>query len=436
MNSTRRGHLKRASRSWQNVMSSRGQLVARDRAVLQLDHCEHLFAPLVVRHPDRGRVADRVVFEQHRVDLGGVDVHATRDDEVRAAVGEEEEAVLIEVPEVAEGEVVAPERRLGLGLVAVVLELPERRRPQPHLPHRVGWERVGVFVAHDHLLRRRGLADRPRLREPGVRVHDRARALGRRVVLPHDRAEPLDEPLLDRHRAGRGAMDDCEERRRVVLLAHVVGERQEPVEHRRHHVRVRDSVRLDELEAFALVPPLHEHDGRAPVQHDRERKCERRGVVQRSGAQVHHAGRVARELRLDHGLRRRCGWAVHPLRPAGGARRVEHHRSAHRILERRGIGGRERLRVRDRVGGRIGVTRLRAHDQPERSVGQCHRHRVEPGLDHHRLRAAVLDDVARFGAGQMPVDRRESEPAAVARGQGLDELGPVPAEQRDRIAGL
>ena len=45
--------------------------------------------------------------DQHRLDLGRIDVHAAADDEVRAAVGEEEVAVGVDVADVAEREVVA-----------------------------------------------------------------------------------------------------------------------------------------------------------------------------------------------------------------------------------------------------------------------------------------------------------------------------------------
>src|SRR6266516_3846815 len=64
-----------------------GKVAARLDARAQLDHCEHLFAPLRVRDADDGGVGQGGMVEQHRVDLGRVDVHAARDDEVGAAVG-------------------------------------------------------------------------------------------------------------------------------------------------------------------------------------------------------------------------------------------------------------------------------------------------------------------------------------------------------------
>ena len=60
--------------------------------------------------------------EEHGVDLGRVDVHAAGDDEVGGAVGEEEEAVVVDAADVAEGEEVAAVGRPGLVVVAEVLE--------------------------------------------------------------------------------------------------------------------------------------------------------------------------------------------------------------------------------------------------------------------------------------------------------------------------
>ena len=89
----------------------------------------HRLAPLVVGHADGGGVADRGVLEQHRVDLGRVDVHAAGDDEVGGAVGEEQVAVVVEVADVAEGEVVAPVRPVGLVRVLEVVEARPRAGP-------------------------------------------------------------------------------------------------------------------------------------------------------------------------------------------------------------------------------------------------------------------------------------------------------------------
>jgi hypothetical protein len=62
------------------------------------------------------------VGEEHRLDLGRVDVDAAGDDEVGAAVGEEQPAVVVEVADVAEGVPLALVGALGLALVLEVGE--------------------------------------------------------------------------------------------------------------------------------------------------------------------------------------------------------------------------------------------------------------------------------------------------------------------------
>ena len=91
--------------------------------------------PIVAASRDGG------VREQHRVDLPRVDVHAAGDDQVRGAVGEEEEAVVVEVAHVAEGEVLASVGAVGLGVVLEVAEAIVRGRLEPHEPDLAGGQR-------------------------------------------------------------------------------------------------------------------------------------------------------------------------------------------------------------------------------------------------------------------------------------------------------
>src|SRR5262245_38000678 len=83
-------------------------------ALLHLDDGHDCLTPVLVRYADRRGIADRGMFEEHCVDLSRVDVHTAGNDEVRAAVGEEEVAVVVHVADVAECEIVAPERRRRL----------------------------------------------------------------------------------------------------------------------------------------------------------------------------------------------------------------------------------------------------------------------------------------------------------------------------------
>ena len=70
----------------------------------QLDDRKHRLAHLGVGNADDGNVGDLRVLHQDALDLGGVDVGAAGDDQVGAAVGDEEIPIGVEVAEVAGGE--------------------------------------------------------------------------------------------------------------------------------------------------------------------------------------------------------------------------------------------------------------------------------------------------------------------------------------------
>ena len=182
-----------------------------------LDRRHHDLAPLVVGDADDADVADRGMADQHRLDLGRIDVHAAADDEVRAAVGEEEVAVVVDVADVAEREVVAAVGAVGLLGRLVVLEAAGRRRLQVDGADRARRDLGAVVVEDADVVGRVDLADGARLRQPLRRAAPSVPdAFGRRVVLPHDRPEPLDEPLLHVDRARRRAVEDEDQRRDVV----------------------------------------------------------------------------------------------------------------------------------------------------------------------------------------------------------------------------
>src|SRR5262245_7681988 len=98
------------------------QGVRRLDAGLRLDHGNHDLAPIVVGDAHHADVAHCRMADEHRLDLGRVDVHAAADDEVGAAVGEEQVAVVVDVPDVAQREVVAGVRAFGLLGRLVILE--------------------------------------------------------------------------------------------------------------------------------------------------------------------------------------------------------------------------------------------------------------------------------------------------------------------------
>src|SRR5579872_2040605 len=109
------GHQLDAARQFEGgqVQAETGQQgvgVGRD-AGTQLHHGVQVLTHAIVGNTEAHRVDHVVVGDQGRLDLGRVDVHAPGDDEVAAAVGQEQVAVVVEVAEVADGEVaLAPGR--------------------------------------------------------------------------------------------------------------------------------------------------------------------------------------------------------------------------------------------------------------------------------------------------------------------------------------
>ena len=188
---------------------------------------------------------------------------------------------------------------------------------------------MSIGVADHHLAVGR-LADGAGSGEPGRGVDEAARALGRRVVLPHDRPEPLDDAPLHRHWAGSGAVEHRAQRRDVVAFPHLRRQREQPVEHRRHHVRMGDPVRLDQGQCRLGVPPLHQHDAHPVSDRCRERECERRGVVQGTGAEVAVALAIGEQV---DGGRGRGVAPVDTLRSSGGTRGVQHRGAKHRVVD-------------------------------------------------------------------------------------------------------
>ena len=63
----------------------------------ELDGRDHDLAPFLVGTADHADVADRRMLEQDGLDLGRIDVHPAADDQVRAAIGEEEIAIGVDV---------------------------------------------------------------------------------------------------------------------------------------------------------------------------------------------------------------------------------------------------------------------------------------------------------------------------------------------------
>src|SRR5579859_596528 len=160
-----------------------------------------------VGNADDGDVVDGRVQGEDVLGLLRVDVDPAGDNRERPAVGQEQEAVLVEVADVAEG---GPGRMLGVlgraGLVRVVV-VGERDLVALEVDA-AGLARgqFGPVVGADPHGAEDGPAYGARARQPGRAVDGRhAVALGAGVVLHQDGPPPVDHLLLDLDRArGRG----------------------------------------------------------------------------------------------------------------------------------------------------------------------------------------------------------------------------------------
>src|SRR5262249_9008635 len=113
-----------------------------------LDHRLDRLTPVVVGDAEHRHIAHHRVHDDRRLDLGRVDVRPARDDHVALPVAQEQEAVGVQVADVADGEVPTQPVRLGLGRVALVHEV-RQRHPHVHGAGHPGRALVAVVVG-DH----------------------------------------------------------------------------------------------------------------------------------------------------------------------------------------------------------------------------------------------------------------------------------------------
>ena len=250
----------------------------------ELDDGLDLLAELVVRDPEHGGVGHRRMRDEHVLGLLRIDVDAARDDHVRLAVGEVEIALLVQVADVADRGPPALVARCGRLLrVVVVLERPAALRPHHPRPPR---RELAPILVEDVRRADEGAPDRSAMREPVVGV-DRGEQvdLRRRVVLVHDRSEPIDHLRLDLRRTWRRRVDDRAQRRQVVATPLILGQPQQADEHRGDHLHVRHPVALDQLQARAGLEAVHDHRGPAQAVYG-HREAQRCRVIQRRGREV------------------------------------------------------------------------------------------------------------------------------------------------------
>ena len=338
---------------------------------------------------------------------------------------------------------------VGLGLVALVLEV-----ARAHLhPDGAGLARRALRLPSSSVIFNSAIGhtppDRARILQPLVGRRDRAAAFGRRVVLPDHRAPPVEHLALHVDRARRGGVDRPPHRRDVVAVPHLVGELQHADELRRHHVRVRAAVALDEPQRLFGIPLVHAHDGVLHVQRvagegrDRGVVVGRRGEMDVAlvGNDAEQAEQEREQLRAHVGVeiveRASRPWAFRSCPTCSASPRRSSGRRASWS-----VAGRPRRRT-TRSRGTVPCASRFSAAMPASSAAALTTDGVALVADED-LGVGVLEDVRDLGGRQAVVDRHVVE-AGLERGQvhvhrigavrqdGGDGVAPLHAERAQRV---
>ena len=285
--------------------------------------------------------------------------------------------------------------------VVVVLERPAALRPHHARPPR---RELAPILVEDVRRADEGAPDRSAMREPVVGV-DRGEQvdLRRRVVLVHDRSEPLDHLRLDLRRTWRRRVDDRAQRRQVEATPLILRQPQQADEHRGDHLHVRHPVALDQLQARAGLEAVHDHRGPAQAVHG-HREAQRCRVIQRRGREVDRVLVEAVQAPEEpHDRRRRADRIERQadrdrLGASGRAGRVEEVRALALVIERRRRHGGDEVVIGIEAGharidrdprGHLG----RASRRGARDVGRGRAGEEDP-------RRGIAKDVGHFVGGQ------------------------------------
>jgi hypothetical protein len=311
------------------------------------------------------------VREQHRLQLGGGDLQPLVLDQLLHAVHDEEAAVVVRVADVPGMEPAQGVDHGGGGLGPVEIALHHLRAAHADLAFLVRAKvrargqvhhlRFGVGNGRTHA---RDL-DRGRAGAGGVR--DRGR-LGQAVTLEHAAPQTRRGGGGHRFAEGGGAREERVQAGEVVVLHDLLlGQREHE---RRHHVRVRDPVALQRLQALLEVEAGQRDHGGPAVQ-----------------GQVHdhdHAVDVEAGQQAEHGVR--------PLQPVDGAGRLQD------------------------VGHQVAVREHDALGQPRGPAGVGQDHHVFARLDGHGGDLAGLEQRgARRGALRLAEHEHLAHPARLGR---------------------
>jgi hypothetical protein len=398
-----------------------------------------------VRQPDDDRFGDaRVGGVERLLDLDRGDVLTTGLDDILAAVGEPQDPVGVEAPDVTGMEPAVGERRVGgLRVVEVAgegvwspvddLTLLARRQQGPLLVH----DR-GLHVDHRR-------ADRPGVAELVLRPEQGGG--GAHLGLPEQQvevtAEALDAAAQLRLRHGRHRVEGAPQAGQVGLVQ--VGVLQQLPVHHRQPEDLGDPLGLDQRQQPGGVKAALDEHGRADQHRGGAVAVELRGVEHR-----HHrhepvgfveAGlhRHRQRLQVDGGVA-----ADDPLGEGGGAAGVEVAERVPVIDEALGfgvvVGGEvpERHRTRDFIRTRGAVpARPRCHDDVADARLRAHRlsqRREQLALDDDAPGTAVPEDVADFVRAPAKVDGHTDHPELGAGVVGDQELDAVAGGEGERVA--
>ena len=317
------------------------QVLGRQLAALAQHHGGgHVLAQPHVRHAEHAALGDRRMVVHGGLDLGAIDVLATAQHHVLLAVDDEDEAVGVDLGDVAGVEPAVGDRfRGGLGAVQVALD--HRGAAHPELADLALRDLVAVVVDALGLEGRHRRADAGRLVDEEVAAHrgDDPAGLGHAVAGVGPRGGDLGVDLGDQVRL---------QRRAAAAQAHQAGGvargevrvQQHLAAHHRHARHRGDALALDQLQRLAGVPLVHQHEhaarggdriGAAVVGGDvEERRGQQRDRDGRGVGRRGAAGLLARQ-RLHLGGEAEVHQVVdaaavgelRALRPAGGARGVE-----------------------------------------------------------------------------------------------------------------
>ena len=303
-------------------------------AIGEHDDRDRLLAPALVAHADHRDFAHLRQLVDHALDLGGGDVLAAGDDHVLLAVGQVQEAVLVEIADVAGTEPVAEEGGRGFFRILPVA-LRDFRPAQADLAILAGGKAVAGIVADFDLDMGNGAAGRADFFDLAARLHKGVAAAGFGQAIGIDVARVLEEVRegADAHlRRLLAAADRPFQAGDIVAVAGGAGE-----DRRRHDRREPGGVelfRFDRVQRLLGLEIAVNRQHAAMPEHGDAGQIERADMVERADHQQARFGVQAQRQRLVGRLPVEILVSEHhALGAIGGARGVH---QPHQVARLRG----------------------------------------------------------------------------------------------------